>query len=797
MSESNTSNTIIFDGQVFQSTAWDRGMGKYSLNLLAALHKEDDFKKRQVHIVFAKGMKLSAEASAAIRGLCPGARFDFIELKVPKVVPGEDIRPLQRANKEILEKYIESIGADQQPDFVILSLLIDQYVAAFPSNAIKILLFYDLIPLQYSDRYGHMWSYPNYLRRFKTIFEADAILTISQTVADDLVVYTGIDASIIRNVDGGPIERHHLKSKKPSIELPEKFILMPSGNDLRKNNFRAIQGFEEFRISSGNENYKLVVTSHFDEKTRQELRGLSEGVVFTGNVTEEELKWLYENTQALLFVSEYEGLGLPILEAAEVDKPIVCSNLTVFNEMSTDAFYYTDQHNPSSIASGLEDAINGLGFTAKKKQYPDLIKRYTWKHTARKALDFISNHHTNAENPVTAKPRLAVFAPNPNGYSAIGKVVMLNHHALSQYFDVDYYLEDGKSGNQFSRKGYLDSVANVFASKQFSAADYARYDAVVYHIGNSEYHIDSIKNALHLPGYLVIHDTKLKEAFEDVLVRYAYMDKKRLEAEQKLDSMLGVGKAVYMGSLVNASLGVVAHSEYARKAIEDLAVSKSKVITKLNLPASTPELKKLKIGSRFSIGFAGIIHKAKGLSIIDQIIASPDFHSVDLHIFGVPLVEPGVLERLESYPNVRIEKNLTDFEFETRLSEMDAVVSFRPNYNGETSLTVIEALRHGVVPVVRKVGWFDELPDEVVEKVESEEEVLDALRRLMNDDKLLSAKKQAAKKYAHSNHTYLQYAKGLYELISEKPRNEVNAKVSAALKDRKPKNVIINLFSEE
>ncbi len=797
MSESNTGNTIIFDGQVFQSTAWDRGMGKYSLNLLAALHKEDNFKKRQVHIVFAEGMKLSAEAESAIKELCPAARFDFIELRVPKVVPGEDIRPLQRTNKEILGEYVKSLGVDQQPDFVILSLLIDQYVAAFPSNVNKILLFYDLIPLQYSDRYGHMWSYPNYLRRFRTIFEADTILTISQTVADDLAVYTGIDTSIIRNIDGGPIERHHLKSKKPSVGLPAKYILMPSGNDLRKNNFRAIQGFEEFRISSGNEDYRLVITSHFDKKTRQELKELSEGVIFTGNVAEEELKWLYENTEALLFVSEYEGLGLPILEAAEVDKPIVCSNLTVFNEMSIDAFYYTDQHNPSSIASGLEDAIGGLDYSAKKKQYPNLIKRYTWKHTAQKALDFMSSRHNKTEITITAKPRLAVFAPNPNGYSAIGKVVMLTHHALSQYFEVDYYLEDGRSDNQFSRKGYLESVANVYESRQFGAMDYARYDAVVYHIGNSEYHMDSIKNALHLPGYIVVHDTKLKQVFEDVLLRYAYMDKKRLEAEQKLDSMIGASKTVYMGSLVNASLGAIVHSEYAQKAVKELVISKDKVIAKLNLPASTPELKRLKIGSRFSVGFAGIIHEAKGLNIIDQIIASPDFHSVDLHIFGVPLVDPGVLERLESYPNVRIEKNLTDFEFESRLAEMDSVISYRPSYNGETSLTVVEALRHGVVPVVRKVGWFDELPDEVVEKVESEAEVLDALRRLMSDGKLLVAKKRAAKDFARSNHTYIQYAKGLFDVVSEKSENEVDIRIVSALKNKKSKDTIINLLSKK
>lgn len=780
----------IFDGQVFQSTAWDRGMGKYSLNLLAALHKEAVFAGRQVYIVFAKGLTLPVEAKETIQKACPGAVLDFIDLRVPKVLPGEDIRPLQQANKKILTAYVSDLGA-VGADFMILSLLIDQYVTAFPDNVHKILLFYDLIPLQYSDRYGKMWSYPNYLRRFKTIFETDTILTISQTVADDLAVYTGIDQSFIQNIDGGAIERGHLTSAKPDLNLPDGFILMPSGNDLRKNNFRAIQGFEEFRVASGKEDLALVITSHFDDKTRAELGELSRNVIFTGNVTEPELKWLYENTKALLFVSEYEGLGLPILEAAEVDKPIVCSNLTVFNEMSETAFYYADQFNPSSIANGLEMALAQDGFAAKRKQYPGILKKYTWKHTAQKTISMMTADRSAAPKQ---KPRIAVFAPTPNGYSAIGKVVMLNHHALNQQFDIDYYLEEGRSGNAFTRQGFLHSVATVYPSGHFNAVEYAKYDAVIYHIGNSEYHVDSIKNALHLPGYLIIHDTKLKQAFEDVLAQYAYMSPERVAAEQKLDELTGAQKTSYLTSLANASLGVVVHSDYARSAVKELPVDTG--IQKINLPAATPQLKRLKLGSRFNVGFAGIIHKAKGLDLIDEILASPDFHNIDLHIFGVPLVEPGVLERLEAFSNVKIQKNLTDFEFETLLSEMDAVVSYRPNYNGETSLTVVEALRHGVVPIVRNIGWFSELPDAVVSKVESERGVVEVLKQLIGDDDLLYEKKLAAKKYAQDMHTYKKYAQDMHKLIEKESKNKVSQSVSTALRNKDSKESIARLMSD-
>ena len=249
--------------------------------------------------------------------------------------------------------------------FLILSLFIDQVCSAFPSAGKKILLFYDLIPLQYSERYGRLTSYHNYLARFKTIFEADLILTISETVADDVALNLGISKTKIVNIDGAPIDRSSKDAKKPGIALNSKFLLMPSGNDIRKNNTRAVQGFEIYRKKNQLSDLKLILTSTFDTHTQHTLESYSDNVIFTGNVSEEELTWLYANAEALLFVPEYEGLGLPILEAAEVNKPIVCSNLTLFNEISLNAFYYADPFDPLDIAEALNKAIAHENFEEK------------------------------------------------------------------------------------------------------------------------------------------------------------------------------------------------------------------------------------------------------------------------------------------------------------------------------------------------------------------------------------------------------------------------------------------------
>ena len=49
-------NVIYIDGQVFQSAAWDRGMGKYSLGLLKAIVKDDTYKYKKTFIIFTTYM---------------------------------------------------------------------------------------------------------------------------------------------------------------------------------------------------------------------------------------------------------------------------------------------------------------------------------------------------------------------------------------------------------------------------------------------------------------------------------------------------------------------------------------------------------------------------------------------------------------------------------------------------------------------------------------------------------------------------------------------------------------------
>jgi glycosyltransferase involved in cell wall biosynthesis len=776
---------LFIDGQVFQSAAWDRGMGKYSLALIKAVLADETCGYQEVSIIFTKHLPLPSEVKQLIESMASNIKYIFADLKIPDDPSKADIHKLQKVNQLVLDSLIrkQSQLSGSQPDFLILALFIDQVCSTFPTQGNKILLFYDLIPLQYYERYGKLSSYTNYLARFKTIFEADIILTISQTVADDVALNLGIANSKIFNIDGAPIQRSAHTSRKLSRPIPKRYVLMPSGDDLRKNNLRAAQGFEAYREASNDKDIALIITSSFQTTTRRNIGTYSDKIIFTGNVSEEELHWLYKHAEALLFVSEYEGLGLPILEAVEVNIPIVCSNLTVFNEISPSAFYYADQSDSYSIGTSLADAIERRGFDIKVKEYPEILKRYSWENTARKALLAIKQLEAKP-TIIHERKRIAVFSPTPSGYSAIGKLVMQLHPAMSQYFDIDYYVENGKSQQAFTRPNYLPFISEVFPARDFSRKQYKNYDAVLYHVGNSEFHVETIKNALYLPGYAIFHDTYLTDVFEGPLAHYNYISDDRLEAEALLDKKIKNPNASYISSIVNNQLGLIAHSKYTKNALQKSCLDSTTPMLKANLPTASPKQIRHRIQKEnLTIGLAGIIHPAKGLDIIEAIAQTDKFYECKIHIFGLSLVTGEVINRLESYPNVTVNTNVTDFQFQAMLSQLDILINFRTQYKGETSLATIEAMRFGVVPMVREIGWYDELPEDAVVKVSSSEELIKKLKTFIDDPVELDKMREAGRKYITGSHTYQGYAQQLYEFISHHAKANKIDKLADAIKE--------------
>lgn len=99
---------------------------------------------------------------------------------------------------------------------------------------------------------------------------------------------------------------------------------------------------------------KLVIT------VDQGLFEESEKVEFLGKVEFDEIIKHFNKCDALLFTSEKETLGLPLLEALSLSKPAVLPNLAYAKEIYGDAAVYFDEFKVKNVAEAIDNLITNF-----------------------------------------------------------------------------------------------------------------------------------------------------------------------------------------------------------------------------------------------------------------------------------------------------------------------------------------------------------------------------------------------------------------------------------------------------
>ncbi|MCX7973228.1 MAG: glycosyltransferase family 4 protein [Candidatus Aminicenantes bacterium] len=177
--------------------------------------------------------------------------------------------------------------------------------------------------------------------------------------------------------------------RKYGIKAP--YILSLSRLNFRKNLTLLIKAFEILK-NEKNMPHQLVIAGIKDVGS-EEVRKIAEkslyynDIIFTGYVPDEDLAYLYGSAEVFVFLSEYEGFGLPVLEAMACGVPVVTYASTSLPEVAKDAALYVSELNPLSVAEKIrqlfEDADLHLYLKQKGKER---AKLFTWEETAKLTL---------------------------------------------------------------------------------------------------------------------------------------------------------------------------------------------------------------------------------------------------------------------------------------------------------------------------------------------------------------------------------------------------------------------------
>ncbi len=211
------------------------------------------------------------------------------------------------------------------------------------------------------------------------------IITASQYVKDDIVSFTGVAPSKIKVIYEAA-DKITDKSVPISQLLSTSYLLYVGRPQPHKNLWRLVEAYDIARRSYPD--LKLVLAGKHDvlyEKLKQKVakKGIK-GVVFTGFVSEGQLRWLYENCAGYVFPSLSEGFGLPGLEAMVHGAPVISSNATCLPEIYGQAAHYFDPLDTDDMASKISEILDNekMRKTLVEKGYKQASK-YSWAKMAK------------------------------------------------------------------------------------------------------------------------------------------------------------------------------------------------------------------------------------------------------------------------------------------------------------------------------------------------------------------------------------------------------------------------------
>jgi glycosyltransferase involved in cell wall biosynthesis len=265
-------------------------------------------------------------------------------------------------------------------------------------------MVYDLLPLQ-TPQYFPPDTAIEFTEWLTAISENDGVLSISATTAKALE--NCMAAHLTQGLRPFDIQWSHIgadiESSNPSLGLPPdansvlaKFdtnptFLMVSTIEPRKRHDMVLEAFEQLWQEGMDVNLVIVgkqgwMVEALIERMRIHPQS-GKHFFWLNGISDEYLEKVYRAASCLIAASEAEGFGLPLIEAARHNLPIMARDIPVFREVAGEHAYYFSGTRAEDLANSIKDWLQlaGSGMTPPSSAIPWL----TWKESARGLMEKI------------------------------------------------------------------------------------------------------------------------------------------------------------------------------------------------------------------------------------------------------------------------------------------------------------------------------------------------------------------------------------------------------------------------
>jgi glycosyltransferase involved in cell wall biosynthesis len=260
----------------------------------------------------------------------------------------------------------------------------------FSRRTRMIVTIHDMIPFFVKNKFGvARTQYVKLISKWGAVL-SDRVIVVSQNTLNDVVAITKIAPTKLRIVYNFLTTDFHSENAADG-----RFFICISTIEPGKNIENTIAGFarfvEKYHIA-GYSFYWLgkVGWGYTQEELQAKIRaaGIQDSFRLLGFVGDNEKHTLLSNCTAMVYLSHYEGFGIPVLEGLYHNKPALVARSSSLPEVIGNAGILCDNLNVVEIADGMYKLMSHID--QYRQRIPEQVKKFDKVDQVRTFMEVIN-----------------------------------------------------------------------------------------------------------------------------------------------------------------------------------------------------------------------------------------------------------------------------------------------------------------------------------------------------------------------------------------------------------------------
>lgn len=218
----------------------------------------------------------------------------------------------------------------------------------------------------------HKWQ------KFSAITNSQKIICVSENTRRDLLNFIpNIDPTIVNVIYHGVSKKFFPLSNKTFLTSAKPYILFVGDRDGYKNfelTVKAVSKILDLKLicvggRSLSSDEKVLVKTFLPSRF-EHLK----------NLASEELNILYNKAYCLAYPSDYEGFGMPILEAMRSGCPVIARNCSSIPEVAGDSALLLQTNNIDELVNALLELKDNYKRENFRQKGFEHVKKFSWQN---------------------------------------------------------------------------------------------------------------------------------------------------------------------------------------------------------------------------------------------------------------------------------------------------------------------------------------------------------------------------------------------------------------------------------